>query len=47
VKYNTKNIRAARPKGIIADILSNENNWIMHPMKANVVLQAMVYEYEL
>jgi hypothetical protein len=38
VKYNTENIRAARPKGVIMDILSNENNWIVYPMKVNIVL---------
>jgi hypothetical protein len=31
-------MRAARPKGIIVDTLSNENNWIIYPMKANIVL---------
>jgi hypothetical protein len=38
VKYNAENVRAARPKWIIADILSNENNWIIYPMKVNIVL---------
>jgi hypothetical protein len=38
VKCNAKNIRAARPKGIIVGILSNENNWNIYPMKAYIVL---------
>jgi hypothetical protein len=38
VEHGTENIRAARPKGIIVGILSNENNWDIYPMKVNIVL---------
>jgi hypothetical protein len=37
VKYNTENVRASRPKLITVDIVSNENNWIIYPMKVNIV----------
>jgi hypothetical protein len=46
-KHSAENARAARPKGMIVGILSNENNWIARPMKADMVLWPTTREYEL